>query len=124
MPNINAALGCAQLENIKTRLNKKRKIHKKYLEAFSDSKYCYIYQHQGFEKPNYWINNLILNDDFSEELEKILNFLNKKGIYVRPIWDLLNSLDYLKEFPSMDLSNSIKWRAKSINLPSSHFLLD
>ena len=124
LPNINAALGCAQLENIKTRLHKKRKIHKKYLEAFLDSKYCYIYQHQGFEKPNYWINNLILNDDFSEELEKILNFLNKKEIYVRPIWDLLNSLDYLKEFPSMDLSNSIEWRSKSINLPSSYFLLD
>jgi len=119
MPNINAALLIAQLENLEVFLKSKRKIAMKYKGFFKDKPYKF------FEEPpnsqsNYWLNSIILNN--KEQQQQFLNDTNSNGVMTRPVWDLINKLDIYKKSYCSDLTNAEFLSERVINVPSSAIL--
>ncbi|WP_277986835.1 LegC family aminotransferase [Aeribacillus pallidus] len=119
MPNINAALGCAQLEQLPKFIKKKRELAKKYKEAFRDIAGVSFFEEANFSKSNYWLNTLILEESFEFTRDELLKALNESGIMSRPIWHPLHLLKMYKYNPKMDLSMTEKLSQQIINIPSS-----
>tara|TARA_B100001564_G_scaffold359749_1_gene382771 strand:- start:5875 stop:7038 length:1164 start_codon:yes stop_codon:yes gene_type:complete len=116
MPNINAALGLAQLENIHLYINKKRKLAKLYENFFEKHKIKYINERKS-EKTNYWLSFILASN--LEERDFLLNKFNSNGIMARPAWSLVNNnLMYIKN-QKLDLVNSEWLYERIINIPSS-----
>jgi aminotransferase in exopolysaccharide biosynthesis len=119
MPNLNAALGCAQLEQLDKKLEAKRNLYVMYSEIFKDLKGVTLFCEPKKCKSNYWLQTLLLEDEFVPERDNILKKLNSIGIMVRPAWNLLNELDPFVEFPHMELTKTRSIQSRIINLPSS-----
>jgi aminotransferase in exopolysaccharide biosynthesis len=119
MPNINAALGCAQLEQLPRKLESKRNLFNAYQNAISEITGITIVKEPENCKSNYWLQTLKL-DNFSMELRnKVLEKTNKAGYVTRPSWNLISGLKPFAHFPKMDLSTSKDLVAGLINIPSS-----
>jgi len=119
MPNINAALGCAQIEKINTILKYKKKITTKYQREFKSFKDInFINQPKGC-KSNYWLNTIQIKNLKILNRDKILNKLNKNFFECRPAWKLLHKLKMFQRCPKSKLNHSIKLEAELITLPSS-----
>jgi len=116
MPNINAALGVAQLEHIDTFLENKRELAKKY-EAFFSSEGISFFKEREEEKCNYWLNAIILND--REERDAFLKETNEAKVMTRPIWTLMNKMAMFKNCPKGDLTNAEWLEDRVVNIPSS-----
>jgi perosamine synthetase len=119
MPNINAALGCAQLEQIDKKLESKRKLFGKYEAAFAKVFGVTLFQEPEFCKSNYWLQTLLLNNENIYLRDSILNEANQDGLMVRPTWELLSNMNAYDTSPCMDLSQSESLTKRIINLPSS-----
>ena len=119
MPNVNAALGCAQLKRLKKNLKRKRIIFKKYKSVFAKFNKLRLLEESSNCKSNYWLQNIVLEGYGKNVKEKILENAHKNGLYLRPAWCLLHKLKHLKKFPKSDLSKSIKMFNKIISLPSN-----
>ncbi|WP_044896027.1 LegC family aminotransferase [Bacillus alveayuensis] len=119
MPNINAALGCAQLEQLPKFIKKKRELARKYKEALRDISGIRFFEEMHFSKSNYWLNTLILEKSFELKRDELLKALNESGIMSRPIWYPLHQLKMYKNNPKMDLSMTEKLSQQIINIPSS-----
>lgn len=118
MPNINAALGCAQLECLPGYIESKRQIAEEYrayfaekpggIEFFSEPEQC---------RSNYWLNAIIMPDHAAQ-----IDFLtqsNDSGVMTRPIWELMNRLPMFAGAECGDLSTA-EWLAERVvNIPSS-----
>tara|TARA_A100001388_G_scaffold277565_1_gene269525 strand:- start:6152 stop:7360 length:1209 start_codon:yes stop_codon:yes gene_type:complete len=128
MPNINAALGVAQLENIDDRLIKKKNLFKKYIYAFKDCKFAEIIKTKEDVFSNNWLISLRLKNRDSEVVTKLRNDLLinafKSGLCLRPAWNLLSNLPMYKNVPSGDISVAEFENQRIINLPSSPQLDD
>ncbi len=119
MPNINAAIGVAQLEQIEEMLLSKRKIANAYKEFFLASTLTFFPEPIG-AKSNYWLNVLILEDRKSRD--QFLEFTNARGVMTRPVWELMSKLPMFKDCQVGDLSNA-EWLAdRVVNIPSSVIL--
>jgi len=119
MPNINAALGCAQLETLNFEIESKRSLASKYKIAFEGIEGLRFFTEPDKCKSNYWLQSILLNEEYAKYKEEILRASNQIGISTRPVWRLLNSLKpYLKN-PSMSLVGSTSLEKRIINLPSS-----
>lgn len=116
MPNLNAALGLAQMENIEEYLLKKRKLAFLYRDFFKDSEYEFINESRNV-KSNFWLNSIICNN--KKERDDLLKFLNKKSIFARAPWELMSNLKMFKWNIKDDLKNSKFIQQRLINLPSS-----
>ncbi len=119
MPNINAALGCAQLEKLSDKLASKRELFKRYQSAFAQVEGVSLLSEPKNSQSNYWLQTLILDGSESESRDLILESTNDAGILTRPAWVLMNELEPFKGFPSMDLSTSKSLVERIINIPSS-----
>jgi perosamine synthetase len=119
MPNINAALGCAQLENLSDKLASKRELFRRYQSAFAQVEGVSLFSEPENSQSNYWLQTLVLDGGESENRDLILESTNKTGIMTRPAWDLMNDLVPFKSFPSMDLSTAKSLLERIINIPSS-----
>lgn len=119
MPNINAALGCAQLEQLPDFLGKKRALANRYMEAFKGVKGVRIFKEPDFANSNYWLNVLLLDEPVAEERDNILEITNSLGILTRPAWTLMHKLPMFNGCPMMDLSVAESLERRLINLPSS-----
>jgi dTDP-4-amino-4,6-dideoxygalactose transaminase len=120
MPNINAALGLAQLEYLEDMLTSKRKIANAYKEYFSNSALASTFNF--FTEPenstsNYWLNILILKD--RQEKDAFLKFTNENSVMTRPIWELMNRLPMFKDCQKGELSNAEWLVDRVVNIPSS-----
>jgi perosamine synthetase len=124
MPNINAALGCAQLEQLPIKLEKKKKLFDKYKIELSKIKGISIVEEPKNCKSNYWLQALTLDSPSLFLRDNILENLNAAGYMSRPGWDLLNSLDSFIESPSMSLETSNLLFQSLINIPSSPSLVN
>jgi aminotransferase in exopolysaccharide biosynthesis len=124
MPNINAALGCAQLEQLPNKLEKKKKLFEKYKFELSKIKGVSIIEEPKNCKSNYWLQALTLDSPSLSMRDNILENLNAAGYMSRPGWDLLNSLHPFIESPSMSLENSNLLFQSLINIPSSPNLVN
>jgi dTDP-4-amino-4,6-dideoxygalactose transaminase len=119
MPNINAALGCAQLEQLPAKLAAKRGLFSQYQDVFAEIKGVTLFKEPQNCQSNYWLQCLVLDENKSESRNLILEATNKVGIMTRPVWVLLNELSPFKDSPSMDLSTAFSLSRRIINIPSS-----
>lgn len=122
MPNINAALGCAQLEQLPDFLVKKRALANRYRDAFKEVKGVSIFKEPDFAKSNYWLNVLLLDESIAEERNNLLELTNSHGILTRPAWTLMHKLPMFNGCPRMDLSVVENLERRLINIPSSAVL--
>jgi perosamine synthetase len=119
MPNVNAALGCAQLEQLPAKLAAKRNLFSRYRDAFADIKGVTLFKEPQNCQSNYWLQSLVLNKNESQNRDLILETTNNVGIMTRPVWVLLHELTPFKGSPSMNLSSAYSLQGRIINIPSS-----
>ncbi len=116
MPNINAALGLAQLEQIDAFLADKRDTARQYSKFFKEKGISFFKEREN-EQSNYWLNAVILEN--REQRDAFLKASNEAGIMTRPVWQLMNTLPMFKNCPKGDLTNA-KWlEERVVNIPSS-----
>jgi perosamine synthetase len=119
LPNINAALGCAQMEQLPDFLEKKRSLARRYEEAFRGIDGVTFFTEPEFARSNYWMNVLLLDADQAGELQKVLAFTNDRGIKTRPAWTLMHRLPAFQDCPRMELPVAEELAGRLLNLPSS-----
>ena len=119
MPNINAALGCAQLEQLPNILQAKRMIFQRYQHAFSRVKGVRLMKEIAGCKSNYWLHTIVLEDYDIKYRDAILAATNEVGLMTRPVWTLLHRLNQFALCPSMSLVAAKRLETQLINLPSS-----
>lgn len=117
IPNINAAIGCAQLEQLNSFLVAKRKLSNAYQAAFQVSEDFEFIREPDYARSNYWLNAISMNR--SIDRNQVLGDLHDAGYLCRPIWRLMHRLEMYKDCPRMDLSVSENLEMRIINLPSS-----
>lgn len=118
MPNINAALGCAQLEKLPGFLERKRDLAKRYQDAFAKIPGISAFVEPEFAKSNYWLNALILDKEFSSKRDILLEQFMAQGIHSRPVWTLMHHLAMYNDCPRMDLRGAEDLEKRIINIPS------
>ena len=117
MPNINAALGCAQLENLDKYIESKRQVAAEYIEYFKNVEDIDFFVEPENCYSNYWLNAVVLKDKKSQ-----LTFLqetNDRGVMTRPIWELMNRLPMFEHCENDGLENTIWFADRVVNIPSS-----
>lgn len=122
MPNLNAALGCAQLEQLPERLLQKRALADKYFEAFKDLEDIEMFQEPANCKSNFWLNTLVLKTPDLEVRDDILRATNAAGLQCRPVWRALHTLEFFKSNPRSKLPATESFEKRLINVPSSAWL--
>lgn len=119
MPNINAALGCAQLEQLPNLLHQKRRVYERYVAAFRDVPGVRILGDLPGCRSNFWLQTLILDPSVASQRDAILAATNEAGVMTRPVWNLLHQLAPYAGFPRMELPVAESLARRVINLPSS-----
>lgn len=120
LPNINAALGCAQLEELPGFLASKRGLAEKYRAAFEGVAGVRFFSEQGYARSNYWLNALLLDRQFADKRDALLEATNSQAIMTRPVWTLMHQLEMYKTCPRMDsLEGAKDIERRLINVPSS-----
>ena len=117
MPNINAALGCAQLENLERYVENKRETAKIYADFFKNVPDITFFTEPENCRSNYWLNVVMLKDKAAQQ--EFLEYTNDHGVMTRPVWELMNRLKMFKYCESDGLKNT-EWLAdRIVNIPSS-----
>jgi len=119
MPNLNAALGCAQLEQLPGFKKSKRQLYRLYQEAFKGLEEAALFSEPPGCQSNFWLQTLILQRGRERELEPILKKLHEEKILARPAWTPLHQLAPFRSFPRMDLQTTENLAQRILNLPSS-----
>lgn len=122
MPNINAALGCAQLEQLPGFIEAKRRLFERYRAAFAALPEARIFAEPNGCRSNYWLQTLLLDDTAARERDGILAATNDAGFMTRPAWTLMHRLKPYETCPRMDVSVAESLERRLINLPSSPHL--
>lgn len=125
LPNLNAALGCAQMESLPNFLELKRSLASKYEKAFQNNKYVDFFKEPKNTKSNYWLNTIVLKDEYLSMRDHILEITNDNNIMTRPSWKLIPNLEPYSDCPKMDDLSLASYLEKAvINIPSSPYLGD
>ncbi len=119
MPNINAALGCAQLEQLPEKISLKRALFQKYKDAFMSISGTRMFEEPDNCQSNYWLQTLILSEHHKEYKDLILERTNTSGIGCRPLWKPIDGLKPFRECPKAELINSKNLYSRIVNLPSN-----
>jgi perosamine synthetase len=119
MPNLNAALLVAQLENLDNFISSKRKLSDAYEAFFSGVDYAFVKEPME-SKSNYWLNSILLKN--KQQRDEFLDETNSSGIMTRPIWILMNKLPMFKFAQCGNLTNSEWLEDRVVNIPSSVIL--
>jgi len=122
MPNINAALGCAQLEQLPDLIERKRRLAETYAKIFADTPCARYFQEPEFARSNYWLNALLADD--LECRDALLSESNGRSIMTRPAWTPMHRLPMFADCPTMDLSVAESLARRLVNIPSSPALAD
>jgi len=123
MPNLNAAVGCAQLEQLPALLAAKRELFQRYRRAFAEVAGVSLMAEPQHCQSNYWLQTLLLDTRHAPHRDAVLQATNAAGIQTRPAWMLMNELIPFKDYPSMELSGAQSLSQRLINIPSSSGLL-
>jgi aminotransferase in exopolysaccharide biosynthesis len=116
LPNLNAALACAQLEQLDSFIDRKRKLAETYKTFFESLSIPFIHEPEH-ARSNYWLNAVMLPD--RKTRDEFLKATNEAGVVTRPVWRLLNKLDMYKTCQTDTLANA-KWlEERVVNIPSS-----
>ena len=117
MPNINAALGCAQLEHLDEYVANKRATAAAYAEYFKQVDDILFFTEPENCFSNYWLNAVILKDH--ETQQAFLQYTNDHGVMTRPIWELMSRLPMFEHCQHDELENTIFFADRVVNIPSS-----
>lgn len=117
LPNINSALGVAQIEGLNDRLVLKRKLHESYKSFFNNIEEVNLISSREGELPNYWLNTILLKD--SNLKLDFLKASNSNGINTRPAWKPLHSLEFYKNCYCGNLDATDSLYERVVNLPST-----
>ena len=123
MPNLNAALGCAQIEQLPAKLMAKRMLFDRYQTSFSEVEGVRLLAEPTQCLSNYWLQTIMLDVDQAHHRDAILETTNKAGFMTRPVWRLLHQLTPFTNCPRMDLSTAEQLAQRLINIPSNPSLL-
>lgn len=116
MPNLNAALGCAQMEELPKFLAIKADVARRY-EEFCAAQGIALAQAREGTVANYWLNAIVL--DSLEQRDAFLEYTNSRGVMTRPVWRLMTRLEMYKDCQHDGLENSRWLEDRVVNLPSS-----
>ena len=116
LPNLNAALGCAQMERLPWMLEAKREIAAKYAAFFAEHVVTMAAPLAG-TMANHWLNAIVLAD--KAERDAFLTYTNQQGVMTRPIWRLMSELEMFKHCQHDELKNSRWLEERVVNVPSS-----
>ena len=119
LPNLNAALGCAQLEQLPGFLRNKRRLFEQYQVAFANVLGVRIVAEPAGSSSNYWLQTLLLDTAQAEQRDAVLAATNEAGLMTRPIWALMNRLPMYANAPSAPLPVAESLEQRVINIPSS-----
>lgn len=117
MPNINAALLVAQLENLEIFLDSKRGLAAIYREFFAKFSNVKFIDEPQNTRANFWLNAVLFED--AQKRDRFLKLSNESGIFTRPIWRLMSELDMFKNCRRDSLENAKFLSERVVNLPSS-----
>ena len=117
MPNINAALGCAQLENLDKFIASKRQLALEYAEYFQNVEDIQFFTEPEDTFSNYWLQAVILKDKAAQQ--EFLQQTNDNGVMTRPIWELMSRLPMFEYCENDGLKNTIWYADRVVNIPSS-----
>lgn len=116
MPNLNAALACAQLEQLNGFIENKRELASLYQKKFEELKIDFCHEIEG-AKANYWLNAIVLKD--KSERDSFLEYMNGIGVMTRPVWELMHKLPMFQH-AQRDAQINSEWAAdRLVNIPSS-----
>jgi aminotransferase in exopolysaccharide biosynthesis len=119
MPNLNAALGCAQLKQLPDFLASKRRLFVRYQVDFQGIPQVRIISEPEGSQSNYWLQTMLLDESVMDQRENILETTNNVGLMTRPVWSLLNKLAPYADCPSAKITVAKSLERRTINLPSS-----
>jgi perosamine synthetase len=123
LPNINAALGCAQLEQLPAKLAAKRALFNRYQSAFSHIEGLKLIAEPSQCNSNYWLQTLLLDIKNTGYRDAVLKATNDAGFMTRPAWVLMHELEAFEGSPRMDLCMAESLAQRIINIPSSSGLV-
>lgn len=124
LPNINAALGCAQLERLASMVDRKRTLAVRYQRAFAAVDGVRSVREPEGTRSNYWLNAIVLDAAQQGRRDDVLSALNDARYMSRPVWTLMHRLPMYLACPRMDLTVAEQLEARIVNLPSSAKLGD
>lgn len=119
MPNVNAAIGLAQMEKLPEFLKLKREVAARYgmfFEKLANQEIKFITEPE-YARSNYWLNAILVKN--RKERDTFLEYMNKRNIQVRPAWTLMTKLPMYKNSLASDLTNAKSFEDRIVNLPSS-----
>lgn len=116
LPNLNAALGCAQMENLSAFLENKRETASRYKSFLAETPYKFWNEPDG-SRSNFWLNAIVLES--KEQRDALLEFSSSRGVLMRPMWELMNTLPAFKDCQKTELQNSRFYSDRIVCLPSS-----
>jgi perosamine synthetase len=122
LPNINAALGCGQMERLASMVEAKRELAGRYLEVFKDFPNASIFREPNGARSNYWLNTLVIDREYAPERDRLLSALHANGIHARPLWTPMHMLAMYQNCPRARLPVAEDMNGRCVNLPSSPFL--
>ena len=122
MPNLNAALGCSQMQDLSIRLKQKRQLAQRYANAFREMAAVELTGEPAGSSSNFWLNTLRLNIEDVAHRNQLLELLNDQKIMARPVWALLHRLVMFNHCPKASLSVAERLEMQLINIPSSAHL--
>ncbi len=119
MPNLNAALGCAQLEQLPDLLASKRRLAERYREVVEKIEGVKVMCEPEGSKSNYWLNAILLDQPDLTTRDRLLEALNAAKLQSRPIWMPMHRLAMYRECPRMELDVTEQLAQRVVNVPSS-----
>ena len=119
LPNINAALGCAQIEQLDAFLVAKRRLFERYQAEFAEVPQARVVVEPEGCRSNYWLQTLLLDESVAKQRDAILAATNDAGLMTRPSWNLMHRLAQYRTCPRMELPVAVSLERRLINLPSS-----
>lgn len=122
LPNLNAALGLAQLEQLSGFVDAKRQLARRYADAFANLNGVTVVSEPEGTASNYWLNAILLDDDSGDVRDAVLKATHAAGLLTRPAWTPIHRLAMFRDCPRGDLRISESIARRLVNLPSSAIL--
>jgi perosamine synthetase len=119
MPNLNAALGCAQLEQLPEFIASKRRLFNEYRKAFDGLTGVRLLAEPPESRSNYWFQTFVLDEEYAHQRDEILAATNEAGLMTRPAWELMHRLAPYANAPRAPLPVAESLARRIINIPSS-----